>query len=57
MEKVKATLGFRAKGRDIIEGTEGFQVREGDATYNAFFDAEKSIIDHQNTFSWNLKNE
>ena len=57
MEKVKATLGFRAKGRKIIEGTEGFQVREEESAYNGFFDAEKRIIGRQNTYSWNLKTE
>ncbi len=41
VEKVKALWGFRAKGRDIIEGTEGYQVREGPFTYNALFGAEK----------------
>jgi hypothetical protein len=28
VEMVKVLLGFRAKGRDIIEGTEGYQVRD-----------------------------
>ena len=57
MEKVKATLGFRAKGRDIIEGTEEFQVREEERAYNGFFDAEKRIIGRKNNYSWNLKTE
>jgi hypothetical protein len=43
VEKVKALLGFRAKGRDIIEGTEGYQVREGPVTYNAFWGRKRGI--------------
>ncbi len=54
VEKVKKLLDFRAKGRDIIEGAEEFQVLEGKVVYNAFFNAEKSIIDLQNTYSWNI---
>jgi hypothetical protein len=57
VEKVKALLGFRAKGRDIIEGTEGYQVREGPATYNALFGAEKRDIRPQNAYFWDIKAE
>jgi len=34
VESVKAFLGFRAKGRDVIRGSGGFQLREGPAHYN-----------------------
>jgi putative transposase len=44
VEKVKAFWGYRAKGRDIIEGTERYQVREGPVTYNALIGAEKRDI-------------
>jgi hypothetical protein len=43
IENVKALLGYRAKGRDIIEGTEGYQPWEGPAAYNALFGREKRI--------------
>jgi putative transposase len=52
-ERVKALLGFRAKGRDILEGGKGYQVREGPATYSPVFGAEKWRIGPQNTFFWN----
>jgi hypothetical protein len=41
IEKVKALLGFRAKGRKVKGGEEGYQLREGPAPYNALFEAEK----------------
>ena len=54
VERVKALLGFRAKGRDIIEGDEGYQVREGPATYNALFGDEKRHIGPQNAYFWDV---
>jgi putative transposase len=55
VEKVKALLGFRAKGREVIEGGEGYQVREGPAVYKALFGAEKEDIGPENTYLWNVK--
>jgi len=59
VEKVKALLGFRAKGREVgvIEGGEGFQLREEPGYYNALFDAENDNIGLKNTFLWNLNAE
>ncbi len=57
VEKVKALLGFRAKGREVIEGGEGYQVREGPATYNALFGAEKRDIGPENTYFWDINAE
>jgi len=54
VEKVKALLGFRAKGRKIIRSGEGYQVREAPARYNEFLGAEKEDIGPENTYSWNL---
>jgi putative transposase len=55
VEKVKALLGFRAKGREVIEAGEGYQVREGTTPYNALFGAEKEDIGSENTYFWNFK--
>jgi hypothetical protein len=55
VEKVKELLGFRAKGRIIIEAGEGYQIREESAPYNALFGAEKEDIVSENTYSWNCK--
>jgi putative transposase len=57
VEKVKSQLGFRAKGRDIIEGNEGYQVREGSAPYNSLFGAEKGDIGPKNTYCWDINTE
>jgi hypothetical protein len=57
IENVKAILGFRAKGRDIIGVSEGYQLREGSAHYNALFGAEKGEIGPENTFLWGVNNE
>jgi len=37
IESVKASLGFRAKGRDVIESAEGYQLRKSPASYKALF--------------------
>ena len=36
IESVKASLGFRARGRDVIESGEGYQLRESPASYKDF---------------------
>jgi putative transposase len=57
VEKVKTLLRFRAKGREIIEGGEGFQLREEAADYKALSEPEKHDIDPKNTFFWHLNAE
>ena len=54
---MKALLGFRAKGRDVIEGGEGYQLREGPAHYEALFEAENDDIGSENTYLWDIKGE
>jgi hypothetical protein len=48
-------LGFRAKGREVIEGGEGYQGREGAVFYNALFGAGKEDIGPENTYTWNVE--
>jgi REP-associated tyrosine transposase len=57
VEKVKALLGFRAKGRHIVEGGGGYQVREGPTVYNSLFGAERGVIGPQNGYFWNITPE
>jgi len=52
VEKVKALLGFRALGREVIQGAEGYQIREDLSCYKALFGAEKGDIDMKNTYFW-----
>jgi len=56
-ERVKSLLGFKAKGRDIIKGEEGYRLREEAAPYKALFDAEKGDIGPENTYFWDINNE
>jgi len=57
IENVKALLGFRAKGRAVIEDNEGYQLREESADYKALFMAEKDDIGPENTYFWDVKSE
>ena len=49
------TFGFRAKRREVIEGGEGYQLREGPAHYGALLGAEKDDIGLENTYLWNIR--
>jgi putative transposase len=57
IENVKARLGFRAIGRDVIEGDKGYQLRESPADYKSLFEAEKDDIGIENTYFWDVKIE
>ncbi len=52
VEKVKGLLGFRAKGRDVIGGKEGYQLREEPGHYKALFGAENDHIGLENAYFW-----
>ena len=54
IENVKARLSFRAKGRNVIEAGEGYQLRENLSSYKALFGAENEDIDLKNTHFWNV---
>jgi len=45
---------FWAKGRKVIEGFEGNQLRERSAGYDAFFGAQKDDIALENTYRWDI---
>jgi len=57
VENVKALLGYRAKGRGVIEGNEGFQLREGSPPYKWVLEVEKDGIGIENTYFWEVNNE
>jgi hypothetical protein len=57
IESVKASLGFRANGRDVIESDEGYQLRERPAFYNVLFGAENKNIDLETTYFRDVKSE
>jgi putative transposase len=55
IESVKANLGFRAKGRDVIGTDAGYQLRESHASYKALFEAKNEDIGLKNTRFWDIK--
>jgi len=50
IEKMITHLGSRAKGCDVVEGGEGYQLRESPAHYKALFEGENGDIDLENTY-------
>ncbi len=44
-------------GKDIIGGSEGYQLREESAPYSDLFGAESNGMGLENTFMWNLNYE
>jgi hypothetical protein len=57
IESVKASLGLRAKGRDVIQSGEGYQLREIPAPYKVLFEAENEHIGLVNTVFRDVKDE
>ena len=57
IENVKEVLGYRAKGRDIMESSEGYHLREGATPYKALFGAEKDNIGPENSYLWDVNAE
>ena len=54
VESVRKLLGIRAKGRDVIEGSKGYQLREEAGDYRALFEAKNSDIGLDNAYLWNI---
>lgn len=54
VDKVKSKLGILAKGRDVTETDEGYQLREPIEAYWPHFEAEKGDIGPENTYLWNI---
>ena len=54
IDKVKALLGFRAKGRKVEGVEKGYQLREGPARYDALFEAENAYMGPENTYLWSI---
>jgi len=57
IEKVKSLLGFKAKGRDVVKGAEGYHLREEAAPYMALSRAEKDDVGPKNTYCWDINTE
>jgi putative transposase len=50
VEEMKRRLGFKAKGRDVVEGSKGYNLREEAAPYTVLFRPEKDDIGPENTY-------
>lgn len=50
VERVKELLGFRAKGREVAEGAEGYQLRDPLPRYGDTFDIKNDDMGPENTF-------
>ncbi|MGM0428077.1 MAG: hypothetical protein ACQES8_09400 [Thermodesulfobacteriota bacterium] len=54
---MKSILGFKAKGRSVVEGGDGYHLREEAAHYMVLFEAEMADIGPENTYSWGINIE
>jgi hypothetical protein len=57
VENVKALLGFRANGRDVIGGNAGYQLREVSAPYKVFWGVANDNIGPEKTYFWGVNIE
>jgi putative transposase len=57
IENVKGLLGFRAIGRDVIEGGGAYQLREEEFPYKALFGPKKDDIGPENTYFLDINYE
>jgi hypothetical protein len=54
VESVKKRLGVRAKGREVIEGVKGYQLREEAESYQSLFEVKNSDIGLENAYPWDI---
>jgi len=47
-------LGIKAKGRDLIEGSKGCQLRDEAEGYQALFEVENSDFGIKNASPWDI---
>jgi putative transposase len=57
VNNVKTLLGVRARGKEVIEGDEGYQLREGSEVYDAHFEPENRNIGLENSYFWGVNHE
>ena len=53
VETVKMQMRSFATGRCVRKNAEGFELRESQLPYNAFFDTEKNDMEGENLWFWN----
>lgn len=57
IQEVKAELGARGFGRDIISSAEGHELREPQVSYHDHFDLKKVHLSHENSLLWRVYDE
>lgn len=57
VETIHSKLGFRGKGRKVLEHDIGFQLREKHRTYNVEYDGRNEDIGSINTSEWDVNFE
>lgn len=53
-KEVKEQLGYRLKGRKIIQGSDAYELREKNGSYSSHFDGEMKDIGSENTYPWSI---
>jgi hypothetical protein len=48
----KEKLGIRAKGREVVGGDGGYELREAPAAYKGILGCEKNVLRLENTTFW-----
>ncbi|ETR66617.1 MAG: hypothetical protein OMM_12566 [Candidatus Magnetoglobus multicellularis str. Araruama] len=52
VEEIHSKLGIQARGKQIVETRDGYQVCEEISSYNPLFDSEKGVIEGKNCLFW-----
>jgi len=54
VEKIKAELGIKARGREVMGENGIYELREGDVAYNSIFPRENAGLRPPNAYFWNV---
>ncbi len=54
IDQVKASLGIKAKHKEVIEQEDGYLIKEGHSSYNAHFDSKIGHLRVENTINWDV---
>jgi hypothetical protein len=50
----KEQLGFKVKGREVVENDGGYEPRESSMSYSGHFGPENEVLRTQNGYLWEL---
>lgn len=54
IEKIKAKLGVRAKGREVVDSLDGYELREDGYLYSPIFKAKNVHLEPGNMIKWRI---